>query len=358
MLNLSQFLYKPIYDSDDRIIGKIHDFVINSLDTFPRIVAVSFIGNDDLCTAADNASSLISWTDYVAFVEMNDAGEFGEIPTPETGESNPGIYLNCEVSELRFTELGENELLLMRDVLGKQVFDVKDKKLARVGDVKLLLSDNELRLMAVDLGLRGQLQFMDSFKAGCTRAWMTVSGQPIREELATWNYCEIPSYDRSKIMMSVSRNRMLSLKPAELARTLEELEPYKRAYIFEMLDAEPTKKSDDTINPHEVKDSGKDETVLNAVVEQANYSVSAKSPYQASSTEEDAQNDIDVYDIGVDEVEELQPNPVPALQLGKLSPEIMSDILSDLEYSKAKTLLALMGVDESKAVRILMEYRR
>jgi len=55
---------------------------------------------------------------------------------------------------------------------------------------------------------------------------------------------------------------------------------------------------------------------------------------------------------------ESEPSFTPTTQLGKLSPEDASYILDGLEYGKAKALLLLMGVEEKKAVRILMEYRR
>jgi len=53
---------------------------------------------------------------------------------------------------------GEDELLLRRDVLDRQVFDGAGKRLSRVADVLLDASHSELRVVAVETGIAGILR--------------------------------------------------------------------------------------------------------------------------------------------------------------------------------------------------------
>jgi len=252
MLYLSDFLHAEVRDTSKKVIGKLNDLLVNERDVFPRVTALSYLEADtnaDLSADAHaDAGTLIDWTEFVAGFELSD------------DDKDPNLVrfidLKVEASQLKPREPKEDEFLLMHDLRDKQIFDVKNKKLARVSDLRLTAPDKQLRLMGVDYGLRGRLQFMSATKAGLTKAWMTVSAQPIREQLITWNYLEIPIYDRTKVVMSIGKDRLPAVKPAELAKTLEELETNKCTRVFEILDDDPVEK--EAIDPHDIIDPNKD----------------------------------------------------------------------------------------------------
>jgi sporulation protein YlmC with PRC-barrel domain len=65
----------------------------------------------------------------------------------------------------------ENEVLMRRDILDKQIVDVDGAKVVRVNDLKLALGDGNLCLAAVDVGFRGILR-----RLGYLRAWDWLGG--------------------------------------------------------------------------------------------------------------------------------------------------------------------------------------
>src|SRR2546421_5630931 len=96
-----------------------------------------------------------------------------------------GIWLNTDRLDLRKFTRREGEVLLVRDVLDKQLIDVDGKRVVRVNDVQLVEMGGEWRVTGADVTFAGlwRRRFPQNF-VGSTRAVEEV----LRDEptQATW----------------------------------------------------------------------------------------------------------------------------------------------------------------------------
>ena len=285
-LYLSQILGKSIIDSGGTNLGTVSDLAISTAEVFPRVVAVSF-------KAADKTPRMLSWQSNVAKV------------------GNEGVRLSKPAIDLEYDYLQEDELLLARDLLHKQIVDVQGKKVVRVSDLKLSSAGDKasLRLLGAECGLLGRLQYMPSFWASLTGGFMSLFGRTPQEQLIAWNYIDLPGRDMSALELSVSHKRLHKLHPADVADIIEQLDPAARAAVFAHLD----------------KDHAA-ETI--------------------SEMEDEYQADV-IEDLSEDHASDL---------LAKMDPDDAADVIADLDYDKAERLLRLMGFEDAQVIRRLLGY--
>jgi len=319
MLYLSQLLHKPILDKSGKTIGEVSDLAVNTRDVFPRVVALTYKTDDD-------TQRMLSWSKYVAGFALGGGssddgnadgdGKSVSLPDDSTDTSDiKSIRLNADQDDLDLTHLGDGELQLNRDLMHKQIVDVKEKRVARVSDLKLsssgLEGSNELRLLGAECGLQGRLRSMSKFKATCATAGAALTGKKVEEQLIAWNYIDIPSRDMSNLELSVSHKRLKQLRPADIADIIEQLDPKARAGVFAHLDE---------------KDAAETISELEEI-------------YQA------------------DVIEGLPEDHAVSL-LTTMEPDDATDILSGLDYEKAEKILRLMGIEDAHTIRTLMGYRK
>ncbi|MCL2339425.1 MAG: PRC-barrel domain-containing protein, partial [Actinomycetia bacterium] len=135
MLYLSQLLGKPVSDSNGVVIGHLSDLAIQTGEVFPRITSLAFQG-------PAKTPFMVSWRKYVA-----DAGD-------------NHIVLSVPSTDIRFSYLQPDELLLARDLLNKQIVDIQGLKVVRVNDLKLADTARQWRLLGAEVGPRGLLRSM------------------------------------------------------------------------------------------------------------------------------------------------------------------------------------------------------
>lgn len=64
-----------------------------------------------------------------------------------------GVYLKYPATDIRFSYLQPDEVLLARDIMNKQIVDTQGMKVVRVNDIKLSATgDNQLRLLGAEVG--------------------------------------------------------------------------------------------------------------------------------------------------------------------------------------------------------------
>ena len=296
MLYLSQFLNSSIFDKEGELVAKVDDLAVNAKEVFPSIVALSFKTDDD-------TEHILRWADNV------ERFDFGA-----EGDKNSGIRLTVKLDELNYTQLEDNELFLQRDLLNKQIVDVKDKKVARISDLKLVADGAALRLLGAECSLYGRLHFATGFKASCGKTWASVTGKGTTEDLIAWNYIDIAEDDMSRLELPITHERLTQLRPADIAGIIEQLDPKTRGAIFALLD----------------KDDAADTT--------ADIMGELESSYQAELIEK----------LGEERTVDL---------LAKMKPNDATDILSGLDYGRAEKILQLMGIEDAEVIRTLMEYR-
>lgn len=285
MIYLSQLLGKPVIDAANEQIGVISDIAIATGEVFPRVTALAFKG-------PDKTPFMLSWRKYVK--------KFDE----------EAVRLNASSDALRFSYLQSDELLLSRDLLNKQIVDTQGMKVVRVNDLKLSDSENSLRLLGAEVGMRGLLRAISPGFEHAVGRFLSVFNQSISENLIAWNYMDLLEHDLSQVKLSVTHKRLHELHPADVADILEQLAPNQRAAVFAHLD-----------------NSQAAETI--------------------SELEDEYQADV---------IEDLSERRASDL-LAEMNPDDAADVIGDLDYDKAERLLRLMGVEDSSAIRKLLGYR-
>jgi magnesium transporter len=211
-----------------------------------------------------------------------------------------GARLNADILDLRPFVRRENEVLLARDVLDKQLIDVDGKRVVRVNDVQLIEAGNEWRVTGADVSLQGLWRRL-------LPAGFVGSGRPV--EVIDWADVGYLATDAATVQLKSSSDKLARLHPVEIARLAEALSYHHGSEIVEALD---------------------DET--------------------AAETLEEMPAERQARIIG--DMDEERAADI----LEWMSPDEAADVLGDLPEEKAEELLGLMEGEEQADVAELLPY--
>ena len=287
MIYLSQLVGNPVYDLDGEKIGRVNDLGIATGEVFPRVTSLAVEG-------PGKTPFMISWRKYV--------GSFNE----------DEIRLKVIATDIRFSYLQPNEVLIARDLLNKQIVDTRGARVVRVNDLKLSdTSSSQLRLLGAEVGIRGILRSLSPALERIVLHAARALGKPLPERIIAWNYMDLIERDLSNVKLSVSHKTLDELHPADIADIIERLDPRLRGQVFAQLD---------------------EERAADAIAELTDDSMAAEL----------------MGDLNEDAASRL---------LSEMDPDDAAELVSELDYDKAEKLLRLMGVKERSAINQLLGYR-
>ena len=287
MIYLSQLLGIPVYDSADERIGVVNDLGIATGEVFPRVTSLAFVG-------PGKTPIMISWRKYV--------DSFDE----------EGLRLKVPATDIRFSYLQPNEVLMSRDLLNKQIVDTQGMKVVRVNDLKLSdYGSNQLRLLGAEVGARGLLRSLSPLLERAVLAGAKLVGKSVPEQVIAWNYMDLIDRDLSDVKLSVTHKTLDELHPADVADIIEQLDPRLRGQVFAQLD-------------------------------------------QGLAAE--AMAELDDDGMAAQIVEEMDVRDASRM-LSEMDPDDAADLVSELGHDAAERLLRLMGVQERRAIYQLLGYR-
>jgi Mg/Co/Ni transporter MgtE len=133
-------------------------------------------------------------------------------------------------------EVKRGELLLKDSLLDKQIVDTHGAKILRVNDLHLLKVNSDLRLVHVDVGLRGLMRRIGLEKA-TEKFFQWFFDYHLTDNLIPWRVVQ-PLSSPDLLRLKISQDRMAQLHPADLADIIEELDINKRTEVFQALDVE------------------------------------------------------------------------------------------------------------------------
>ncbi len=211
-----------------------------------------------------------------------------------------GVRLNNDTLNLQPFVRRDNEVLLARDVLDKQLIDVDGKRVVRVNDVQLIEAADEWRVTGADVSLHGLWRRLAP--AGFLGTRKAV-------EVIDWSDVGYLATDAATVQLKSSTGKLARLHPVEIARLAEALSYHHGSEVVESLD---------------------DET--------------------AAETLEEMPAERQVRIIG--DMDEERAADI----LEWMSPDEAADVLGDLPEEKAEELLGLMEGEEQADVAELLPY--
>jgi CBS domain-containing protein/sporulation protein YlmC with PRC-barrel domain len=279
-LFVSEILKKPVLDPKGEELGRVKDLVIVKGEPLPKVSSLILERKKDLFT--------LPWTDLSIFNKRI-------------------ISANIYSEALQPYELNEEDLLLVRDILDKQIVDVNGAKVVRVNDVKLEGYDTEAVLIAVDVGMRGILRRLGVERGG--EDLMRLFKKHLSYNLISWNYIQPFEPKLTTLSLTIPRQMLAELHPADIAEIISQVSHKEGATFFKDLDVDVAAEALSELKP---------ETQVEFI------------------TEMDT-------DKAADIIEEMPPDEA-------------ADIISDLPVDKAKEILESIEKEEAEDIQELLSH--
>jgi len=277
MAYLSEIIGRPVTDLDGKPVGKVKDLVIRTLAEFPYPLIEAVAVEDK------------SVTRFLPFAAV--AALF-----------SPVVPLNYRDGEAPLFEAKEDDILLSRDVLDKQIIDTDGARVVRVNDVELVRVNGTIYVSNVDVSWLGILRRLGWIKL----ARVLERRRP--QNGISWQDVELLRRDQS-MQLRVPAEKLHDLHPADLAEIVSDLNKLESGQLLDKLDV-----------PH------------------------------LADTLEEVEPDFQK------EIIERMPDEKVADVLEEMEPDEAADLLADLPKGRKEDLLALMEKEDADDVRKLLTY--
>jgi magnesium transporter len=192
-------------------IGKVSDFLVNKPDdVFPHI--------DGLV------------------IKTSQGLRFAPIATVAT--IDPGtrtVELSMTPKEPAPPE--ESALLLVADLLDKQIVDVDGRKVVRINDLEIARAGDGLRVVAADVGVAGLLRRL-GLKSFGKRFTPAIYRRIPRSMIAWDSVAPIRDANPTQVNLAVTETKLARLHPSELAEIISDLSAREAAAVVSQLDDE------------------------------------------------------------------------------------------------------------------------
>jgi len=284
---LSRIIGKEAFDIDGEAIGVIKDLLISSISTLQTESARQLIIGVKLKTDKET--------------------KFYSFSTFRVSKAREKLNVTCSgLEEINEDEVN-NGLLLVENILDKQIVDLNGRKLVRVNDVRLVTISTGTFAIAVDIGIEGLLRRIGISQP--IKKILSLFKTSIPSKYILWDDVQAIDFSNLNIKLSKSYAKLHTLHPSDLADIMEELGKKSSMSVFSSLDEEKAADVLEELDP---------ETQVQIV--------------ESLSIEKAA-------DV-----------------LEKMPADEVADILDALEDEKAELLLNEMEKDSSQEVRELLDY--
>ncbi len=277
---VSEVQKKPVLDQAGEEIGRLRDIAIRHDDPYPSVRA--------LVVLSGKTAYRLSWEQINIF-------------------NKRVISATVLRGELQPAEIDPSDILICRDLLDKQIVDINGAKLVRVNDLKLGDVNGAICLIAADIGLRGILRRLGMESQG--ERLLALLRYRLPSMLIGWHYLQPVEPKLSRLTLTLSRQKVAKMHPADLAQIISEVSQKERSAIFSSLDVETAAEALHELDPS---------------VQQ------------------------DIFDDLTDE----RASDI----LEQMPPDEAADVLGDLPEERAQELIRLMEREEAEDVQELLEH--
>jgi magnesium transporter len=278
MAYLSEIIGRPVTDLDGNSVGKLKDVIVRPWAEFPHplIEAVT--------------------------VEIKGGGTRNLPFAAVAALLSPVIPLKYRGDEVPAFEMKEDDVLLSRDVLDKQIIDTDGARVVRVNDVELVRVNGTIYVSNVDVSWLGIIRRM-----GLVRLAHFLSGH-IKQKGISWDDVELMHRDQF-MHLRVPAEKLHELHPADLAEIVSDLNRLESGQLLDSLDVKHLADTLEEVEPE----------------------------FQAELVEH--MSDEKVADV-----------------LEEMDPDEAADLLGDMPKGRKENLLALMEKEDADDVRKLLAY--
>ena len=205
MIYFSEIHQKKVVTEDGIAIGHLEDFIFLATDN-PLVTKIVVRGS--------GAQKLIISTDYI--IRINS-------------------YITIE-KEYMTSYLEENELYLVKNLLDKQIIDIKGNKIVRVNDVAI--QDKErLAIAGVDIGLYGLARRLKIGGDAIVKL-LRFFNMKLTSEFLSWADIQPLELIRGKVRLRGQEEKMQKVRPEDLADYLERTNVINAGKFLKILDTE------------------------------------------------------------------------------------------------------------------------
>jgi magnesium transporter len=284
---LSRLIGKEVFDIDGEDVGIIKDLLISAI---PGV-------------QSDSSSQLV----LAVKLKIGKVTKFYSFSSFRVSKAREKLNVTCtgliEISD----EEVYNGLLLVENILDKQIVDLNGRKLVRVNDVRLVTLATGTFAIAVDIGIEGLLRRIGISQP--IKKILSVFNVNIPAQFILWDDVQAIDFSNLNIKLSKSYAKLHMLHPSDLADILEDLGKKLSMSVFSSLDEE-----------------------------------------RAADVLEELETHAQIHIL-----ENLPVNKAADV-LEKMPADEVADILDELEDEKAEMLLKEMDMESSQEVRELLEY--
>jgi magnesium transporter len=205
MIFVSQLINAVVIDDRQENVGRVKDILIKERekDGYPEVIGI-FVKHR-------GKEVFIAYK----FIEVLGFGE---------------VTLNMAECWENDYELSAGEILLVRDVLDQQIFDVGGIRVVRVNDVELIHVDGKYILVGIDISNRALLRRLGIGNFPIFRR--------VESQYLDWKNVSFVKAPAGSLQLKMSKAKLKKLHPADIANLIESLNFHQSSQIVQSLDEE------------------------------------------------------------------------------------------------------------------------
>jgi CBS domain-containing protein/sporulation protein YlmC with PRC-barrel domain len=277
---ISEVQNKPVLDPMGEEIGRLTDIILTMGEPFPSVSV--------LLISSGKETFIVPWEMVNLF-------------------NRRVISVSVHKKDLAHVTPPPSDILICRDLLDKQIVDINGAKLVRVNDLELGGVNGKLCLVAADIGFRGLLRRLGIEKRGDKLFDLFHSKLP--HKLISWRLVQTVEPKLAKLTLTVTRQKVSLLHPADLAEIISEVSQKERTALFGSLDVDTAAEALHELEPH----------------------------------------------VQVDIIDDMSKERASDI-LERMPPDEAADVLGDLPEAKAQELINLMEKEGAEDVQELLEH--
>ena len=262
------------------VLGRLRDLAVTSGDTYPPVTHLLIDGRG-------GGHRRVPWSSVTLF--------------------RPEIILVGSGGTLVRDDADQDDLLLRRDLLDKQIVDVDGARVVRVNDLRLESTRGALHLRAADVGLSGMLRRLGFL--GFAEHLLRLCGRAAPRTEIGWEYVQPLERRLHRLALTMTRDRLSEMHPADLAEIIAQLPHRTIPAVIGALD-----------------------------VEAAGEAIGELEPEMGGMV---------LSQLGAEHASDI---------LEEMEPDEAADLLAEVDETRANHLLTLMDSEEAEKVRELLEH--